>query len=273
MKLQYLSADTDAQEIQSQLEKHGALIIEEVIDQTTVDHLKNEINPFIANVPTGRDDFTGFNTQRMGALVSRSATCRSLITNALILGAASKYLAPFTSKILLNLAAVIKINPSSEAQVLHRDRLAWGKYLPSSIEPQFNTIWALTDFTRENGATRCVPGSHRWDWSQKAEAEQIAYCEMPAGSVFIYNGSVLHGGGANQSNASRIGVNLAYCLGWLRQEENQYLCCPPDIAKHFDTTLQNLLGYTQGEYALGYYSDPYSKDEVMILEPEKALLG
>jgi ectoine hydroxylase-related dioxygenase (phytanoyl-CoA dioxygenase family) len=155
---------------------------------------------------------------------------------------------------------------------LHRDRLAWGKYLPPSIEPQFNTIWALTDFTQENGATCCVPGSHKWDWSQKAEPKEIAYSEMTVGSVFIYNGSVLHGGGANRSSASRIGVNLAYCLGWLRQEENQYLCCPPDIAKNFDVTLQNLLGYTQGEYALGYYSDPYSKDKVVILEPEKALL-
>ena len=82
---------------------------------------------------------------------------------------------------------------------------------------------------------------------------------MSAGSVFIYNGSVLHGGGANQSSESRIGLNLTYCLGWLRQEENQYLSCPTDIAKDFDKTLQDLLGYTQGEYALGHYSDPYSR--------------
>ena len=85
MRLQYLSADTDAQEIQTQLEKHGALIIEDVIDQTTVDQLKNEIDPFIEKTPTGRDDFSGFNTQRTSALVSRSPTCRSLITNDLIL--------------------------------------------------------------------------------------------------------------------------------------------------------------------------------------------
>jgi ectoine hydroxylase-related dioxygenase (phytanoyl-CoA dioxygenase family) len=272
MKLQYLSADTDAQEIQNQLEKHGALIIEGVIDQTTVDQLKNELDPFIEKTPTGEEDFSGFNTQRTSALVSRSPTCRSLITNDLVLAAASKYLAPFAQKIILNLTAVIKINPGSEAQVLHRDRLAWGDYLHSSTEPQFNTIWALTDFTRENGATLCVPGSHRWDWSQKAETEQIAYSEMPAGSVLIYNGSVLHGGGANQSNTSRVGVNLTYCLGWLRQEENQYLSCPPDVAKNFDTTLQDLLGYTQASYALGHYSDPYSKDECMILQPERALL-
>ena len=271
MQLQYLSATADSQEIQNQLERHGALVIENVIDQTTIEALNKELEPFILKTPTGHDDFTGFKTQRMGAMVSRSPTCRSLITNHLILGAANKYLAPFTRKILLNLAAVIKINPASEAQALHRDRLSWGNYLPPSIEPQFNTIWAMTEFTRENGATRFAPGSHKWDWNQEPQAKQIAYSEMSAGSVFIYSGSVLHGGGANKSNSSRVGLNLTYCLGWLRQEENQYLSCPPDIAKNFDSELQNLLGYTQGEYALGYYSNPYSEDNAVILEPEKVL--
>ena len=271
MQLQYLSATADSQEIQNQLERHGALVIENVIDQTTIEALNKELAPFILKTPTGHDDFTGFKTQRMGAMVSRSPTCRSLITNDLILGAANKYLAPFTRKILLNLAAVIKINPASEAQALHRDRLSWGNHLSPSIEPQFNTIWAMTEFTTENGATRCTPGSHKWDWNQEPQANQIAYSEMSAGSVFIYSGSVLHGGGANKSNSSRVGLNLTYCLGWLRQEENQYLSCPPDIAKDFDRELQNLLGYTQGEYALGYYSNPYSEDDAVILEPEKVL--
>ncbi len=271
MKLPYLPAHTDSQEIQSHLEKSGALVIENLIDQTTVANISKEIDPFIKKAPTGRDGFSGFKTQRMGALVSRSPTCRSLITHELILGAAKKYLTPFTKKILLNLTMVNKINPGSEAQALHRDRLAWGNWLTPSVEPQFNTIWALTDFAQVNGATCCVPGSHRWDWSQEAEAGQIAVAEMTAGSVFIYSGSVLHGGGANQSDASRIGLNLTYCLGWLRQEENQYLCCPPNIAKHLDSNLQDLLGYTQGDYGFGHYSDPYSKDEVVILDPEKAL--
>ena len=272
MKLHSLPKNTNVQEIHNLLEEYGALIIRDAIDQTTIEKLRNEIDPFIQKAPSGRDDFSGFKTQRMGALVSRSPTCRSLITNDLILEAAKKYLAPFTKKILLNLTMVNKINPGSEAQALHRDRLAWGNCLDPSIEPQFNTIWALTDFTKENGATCCAPGSHRWDWSQDAQTEQIEHAEMAAGSVFIYSGSVLHGGGANKSDASRIGVNLTYCLGWLRQEENQYLCCPPDIARNFDTTLQNLLGYTQGDYGFGHYSDPYSKDEIFILEPEKALL-
>ena len=272
MALQYLSANTDPHEIAKLLGMYGALVVRDVISQTAVNQLNAELEPFIVNAPYGNDDFLGFNTQRTSGLVSRSPTCRSLITNDLILEAANTYLAPFTNKIILNLTAAIKINPGSEAQTLHRDRLAWGKYLPSSIEPQFNTIWAVTDFTRENGATLCVPGSDKWDLRQEAETEQIVCSEMSAGSVFIYNGSVLHGGGANHSNASRIGLNLTYCLGWLRQEENQYLSCPPDIAKNFNTKLKNLLGYTQANYGLGHYSDPYLNHEVSILEPEKALL-
>ena len=94
---------------------------------------------------------------------------------------------------------------------------------------------------------------------------------MLPGSVFVYTGSILHSGGANNSKRARLGVNLTYCLGWLRQEENQYLSCPPDIAKNLEPELQDLLGYTQGDFALGYYSDPYSADGGPILGPESVV--
>jgi len=95
---------------------------------------------------------------------------------------------------------------------------------------------------------------------------------MKAGSVLLYSGSVIHSGGENQSAAARLGLNITYCLGWLRQEENQYLSCPPHIAKTLDPELQDLLGYTQGNYALGYYSDPETDQPNRdILPPEMAL--
>ena len=99
------------------------------------------------------------------------------------------------------------------------------------VEPQFNTIWALTDFTEENGATRVVPGSIKWPDNRKIEGREIACAEMRRGSALLYTGSVFHGAGANQSGADRVGMNLTYSLAWLRQEENQYLSCPPEIAK------------------------------------------
>jgi ectoine hydroxylase-related dioxygenase (phytanoyl-CoA dioxygenase family) len=255
------------------LRQDGALIIKDIISPQVVDQLTAEMQPYINATPTGRDEFTGHTTRRTGALAARSAACRDLIVNDLVLGSAKEYLKPFTRKIILHLTQTIDIGPGAAAQEIHRDRYAWGKYLPREIEPQFNTIWALTDFTAENGATQCVPGSQDWDWSQSHTAEQICHAEMTKGSVFIYSGSVLHAGGENRSSAHRLGLNLTYCLGWLRQEENQYLSCPPEIAKNFDPALQDLLGYTQGEYALGYYTDPTDPTDGRDIVPPEFALG
>ena len=168
MGLNYLPSNTNALEIANQLEEHGALVNTDVISSTEADELTTEIGGLVDNTPTCKDPFSGHNTQRTGARISRSAFCRSLATNDLILRAAHKYLCPFTRKILLHLTQAIKINPGGEEQVLHRDRLPWDSYLHSSIEPQINTIWAITDFSEENGATRCLPSSHQWNADQRA---------------------------------------------------------------------------------------------------------
>jgi len=231
------------------------------------------VTPYIERTPFGGDDFTGHKTQRTGALVARTQTCRKLVLEPTIVGAAREFLKPWADRIILHLTQTIYIHPGQGAQVLHRDRLAWGTYLPLSIEPQFNTMWALTDFTAANGATRLVPGSQTWPWGQKATADQVVQAEMSAGSVLLYTGTVLHSGGRNESNAARLGLNITYCLGWLRQEENQYLSCPPHIARTLEPELQELLGYTQGNYALGYYSDPESTEPGRDIIPPEFALG
>ena len=273
MTLTTLTSEATVEEVVQLLRQDGALIIKDIISPQVVDQLTAEMQPYINATPTGRDEFTGHTTRRTGALAARSAACRDLIVNDLVLSSAKEYLKPFTRKIILHLTQTIDIGPGAAAQEIHRDRYAWGKYLPREIEPQFNTIWALTDFTAENGATQCVPGSQDWDWSQSHTAEQICQAEMTKGSVFIYSGSVLHAGGENRSSAHRLGLNLTYCLGWLRQEENQYLSCPPEIAKNFDPALQDLLGYTQGEYALGYYTDPTDPTDGRDIVPPEFALG
>jgi len=270
--LQTLPASSSTAEILDVMARDGAAIISNVISPESIAEITKEVEPYIERTPMGGDDFTGRKTQRTGALVARVPSCRPLVVQPQIIDAATEFLKPFSDKIILHLTQTIYIHPQQGAQTLHRDRLAWGTQMPRSIEPQFNTIWALTDFTAENGATRVVPGSHRWDWTQRAEPEQIVQAEMQAGSVLLYSGSVIHSGGQNDSKQSRLGLNITYCLGWLRQEENQYLSCPPHIAKTLDPELQDLLGYTQGNYALGYYSDPESDQPNRdILPPEMAL--
>ena len=273
MKLKTLGPEASISEVVTAMNEAGAVIVRDAIDTETVDRFNLEVTSFVKRTPMGRDDFVGKGTKRTGALAARSQTCRDLILNDLALGSAEAFLGSFTRKIILHLTQTIEIHPGSKAQAIHRDRYAWGTHLPQAIEPQLNTIWAMTDFTQENGATHCVPGSHLWSWDQKPEPGQFCQAEMTRGSVFFYSGSILHHGGANHSNAPRLGLNIDYCLGWLRQEENQYLSCPPEIAKDFDPRLQELLGYTQGEYALGYYSDPLDESGSKEVIPPELILG
>jgi hypothetical protein len=117
----------------------------------------------------------------------------------------------------------------------------------------------LTDFTEENGATRIVPGSHLvrdeekglGDWTQ---AESIP-AVMPRGSVVIYTGRLVHGAGSNRSNSVRRGLQFTYCCAWLRQEENQYLSVPIEVARELDDAMLRLIGYDRAGIGLGTYGD------------------
>ncbi|MEO1188119.1 MAG: phytanoyl-CoA dioxygenase family protein [Pseudomonadota bacterium] len=256
MPLKYLSADAKPEALVEALKSDGACIVEGVVSPDALSQLKSECMPYIEATETGRDDFTGRKTTRTGALVARSQSCRDLVMNPTIVNGAKGFLEPYCETIQLHLTQFIRIQPGQPVQPLHRDRLAWGGYLLPDLEPQFNTIWAITDFTQENGATNVIPGSNNWDADRQPSRDEVEYAEMDAGSVLIYSGSVVHGGGANVSAADRIGLNITYALGWLRQEENQYLSCPPEIAKDFDPELQAMLGYAMGSYALGYFTPP-----------------
>lgn len=253
--LVHLPADTDIDTLMAALRRDGAVIVDRLIPDADMAALHAEVAPYIEATPDGRDSFSGAHTTRTGALVARSPATRTLIRHKLITAAADALLLPFCERWQLHLTQLIRIKPGQAAQAIHRDRWAWGTHL-GHVEPQLNTIWAVTDFTRENGATQVVPGSLDWPDARKPEPHEIGYAEMQRGSVLIYSGGVFHGGGANVSDADRIGLNLTYSLGWLRQEENQYLACPPEIARTLDPEMQKLIGYAMGSYALGYYTPP-----------------
>jgi hypothetical protein len=270
--LKHLPADAAPETIATILDEDGALILDSVIAPKTVASVMAELSPYIEATPAGVDDFTGRLTTRTGALVARSPASRDLVTHPAILAACDSYLLRACDRYQLHLTQVIRIRPGQPRQALHRDRLAWGGFL-KGVEPQLNTIWAMTDFTTENGATRLVPGSPAWPEGRRAEPHEIIQAEMKAGSVLVYSGSVIHGGGENRSDHDRIGINITYCLGWLRQEENQYLSCPPAVARTLDRKLQALLGYAMGSYALGYFTPPLPPGEGPEIAPPQAALG
>lgn len=271
-EIKHFSSKTDAHTIAEVLSEDGALIIDNVVTSDFIAELRSETDPYMNHTSNGEDPFAGFNTTRTGGLLIRSEKCQELIEHSTILEPCREFLAPFCERVQLHLTQVIRIRPGETAQAIHRDRWAWGKHL-SHLEPQFNTIWALTDFTAKNGATQVVPGSTKWPDDQKIKPEQITQAEMRAGSVLVYSGSVFHGGGTNNSDQDRVGLNITYALGWLRQEENQYLSCPPELAKDLSPALQELAGYAMGQYALGYYTPPGGPGEAPEVVPPQYALG
>lgn len=271
-QLEHLSPDTPVEAIMAVLARDGALVLDDMLSPAGVDDLVGEIRPYVEATKPGGDDFTGDHTTRTGALIARSPACREAVMNGMVRAICDEFLLPNCHRYQLHLTQLIRIMPGQTAQAIHRDRWAWGKFL-RDVEPQLNTIWALTDFTVENGATQVVPGSVDWPDKRKAEPGEIARAVMKRGSVLIYTGSVFHGGGANVSDTDRWGLNITYTLGWLRQEENQYLSCPPEIARTLDPELQGLIGYAMGNYALGYFTPPLPPGEAPETVPPQYALG
>jgi ectoine hydroxylase-related dioxygenase (phytanoyl-CoA dioxygenase family) len=265
MEAPRFAASASVAEVADALKTEGCAIVEHLVGRDVVERARVELEPWLDATPCGRDEFAGVRTRRTGGLLGRSATCRELVMHPLVLESVRAVLAHATS-IQLHLTQVIAIGPGEPAQLIHRDQWAFDFFpFPPGYEATCNTIWAMTDFTAANGATRIIPGSNRReDRLQFTEPDTIA-AEMPAGSVLLYTGSLYHGAGANRSSETRYGVNLTYALSWLRQEENQYLAVPAEIARTFPEPLLRLMGYARGAYALGYVDD--------LRDPLDVLLG
>lgn len=271
--LVHLPSSTSTDTICDVIEEHGGVVIDQLLERETLDRLYGELSPYLDACAEGRNAFAGFKTKRVGALIARSPACRELALHPLVDRAAAQYLEPWCESHQLHFTQAVSIGRGEGEQVLHRDRGVWGPTLNRSVETQFSTIWALTEFTRSNGATQFVPGSHRWDKDRVPTVDEIRHAEMAAGSVLLYNGTVLHGGGRNETDDARTGVLIHYTLNWLRQEENQYLSCPPDVAAGLEPRLRELMGYSLGGPVLGFYSTPGAPGEGVELAPPQTLFG
>jgi hypothetical protein len=260
-----LSNEAGPDDVAAAVVRDGAVIVEGVAEPALLDRVEAELRPFLDATPTGPDNFSGTLTRRTGSLIARSPACRDLVMHPLALGAARTFLGHATN-IQLHLTQAIAIGSGQAAQPIHRDQWAFDFFpFPLGYDVQCNTIWALTDFTEENGATRVVVGSNALADGQSFGPDDTEPAEMPRGSILVYSGSVYHGGGANRSAATRIGLNITYAVAWLRQEENQYLSVPREVAATLPVDLLRLMGYDRGAYALGYIDD--LRDPIEAVRP------
>ncbi len=265
MELSHFPPTIEPHVVAAHLREHGYAIIDDLVDQVTMDRLHEESQPFIAASSTGLDEYDGTHTRRTGMLIARCPTARHLVMHPTVVGAVRSFLDHVTT-VQLHLTQIISIEPGETQQKLHRDQMAFDFFpFPADYHVQCNTMWALSDFTADNGGTHLVPGSSAVsdDVAGTMPGAQVA---MRRGSVLFYDGKVLHGGGANRSDGVRRGVNITYSVGWVRQEENQFLACPPELARTLDDDLLRMMGYAEGAFALGYVGD--QQDPLSFLRGE-----
>jgi ectoine hydroxylase-related dioxygenase (phytanoyl-CoA dioxygenase family) len=267
-----VGAASGPDEVAGLLSESGCVVVSELVAAATMDQVRSELDPFIDATRFGTDDFSGHRTRRTGSLVARSPTFRELAVHPTVIGTLDQVLGDHATNYQLHLTQVIDIGPGEPGQMIHRDQWAFDFFsFPAGFEVECHTMWAMTDFTERNGATRVIPGSNHWEDKLRPDTSDTVAAEMPKGSVLLYLGSLYHGGGPNGSDERRLGVNVGYTLAWLRQEENQYLACPPDVARELPTELVKLMGYSRAAYALGYWGD--TRDPMEFLHPTEANAG
>ncbi len=195
------------------------------------------------------NSFEGRATVRIYNLLAHGALFEAIPTHPEVLPVVEGVLDPGC---LISSLSSIAIGPGETAQPIHADDQVMPLPRPH-VATVCNTMWALTDFTEANGATRIVPGSHLWDHSPDygASYDSVA-AEIPAGSVLVWHGSLWHGGGANTTDQRRYGIAMNYCAGWIRQQENQQLGLPLDTVAGFTPRLAELCGFGTYLHLIGH---------------------
>ena len=267
MSLLHLPSNATAEQVAASLQEHGYAIVDELVPNALMDRIAAEMGPHIEATPYGHDTFVGKQTRRTGSMIARSKAARELVMNPLALATAGKFLA-HASAFQLHLTQIVSVYPGSTAQPLHRDELAWDFFpFPDDYHIQCNLLWAMSDYTEEMGATRVVPGSQYKGRDKEYTQADSLPAVMKRGSALFYTGKVFHGAGANVSDKLRQAINITYAVGWVRQEENQFLSTPLEVARTLPDDLLKVMGYQMGCFALGYVRD-FEDPMVVIREPE-----
>jgi ectoine hydroxylase-related dioxygenase (phytanoyl-CoA dioxygenase family) len=264
-EIEKIDRNTPADQAMEILERDGAVIYENLLDAVVMDQIEAEFKDYLARASNGEGEFWGFKTKRFGALVAKSPTfAEQCAANPTLLAVMDLLLLPRCDRYHLHVTMMTHIGPNETPQILHRDDglLPFTHPGPQAI---CNTMWAMTDFTRENGATSVILGSHDWDDERMPQdSDEISQAVMAKGSCLLYVGSVWHGGSANTTRDEwRSGLISGYSLGWLRQEENMYLAVPPAVAKDLPEHVQHLIGYKIHGQFLGWVE---GQDPHIVLE-------
>ena len=241
-------------------------MVEDAIEVDVVDELTRELERLeveLGIVPAA-NDFEGTETVRIYNLLVHGTAFERVPVHPNVLPIIEGVL---DRGCLISSLSSIAICAGETPQPIHADDqlMPIRKPHPPTV---CNTMWALTDFTEENGATRIMPGTHLSDRSPDYGSPYDSIpAEMRRGSVLVWHGSLWHGGGANVTADRRVGIAMNYCAGYIRQQENQQLGIPRDVAAEFERRLQELCGYSVYSGLIGHID---KRDPIELLEGEAA---
>jgi ectoine hydroxylase-related dioxygenase (phytanoyl-CoA dioxygenase family) len=253
--LNTISADAAelAQSVSKFVEADGYVIITGVLDQAKCRALVEEVDRVERSfeIGYGQNEFEGFQTRRIFNLIARGPRFRDLVINEIVLDSVEAILG---DGILLSGTTSMHIGPGETPQLLHADdgMITLPRPHPATM---VTTLWALTEFTKDNGATRFIPGSHKRPAIVPSleEEGEVVCAEMPAGSVLVMHASLWHGGGPNStSDVERYGLSIQYVAGWCRQQQNLMLGTPQDVVANYPRRLQELIGYSMYKNVMGH---------------------
>jgi ectoine hydroxylase-related dioxygenase (phytanoyl-CoA dioxygenase family) len=226
----------------------GFVILPDLIDSDIVEAIRDETAPLLKH--DGRTIFEGYKTRRIYSVIEKTFACNPIVEHPLVLALLDQLLMP---QYLLSQLQVIDVHPGEVRQPLHHDD---GFYPLMRPRPAVGAalIWALDDFTAENGATLVYPGSHRWGDvdSEKIDVQKMVPATMKSGSAVFFLGTVWHCAGPNKSAKPRLAATTQYCEPWARQQENYSLAISRDRARQCSDTIQSLLGYSMQFPFIGF---------------------
>ena len=253
--IRHFTATDAIDSIVSELRETGVVIIDQLETEEVIDQFNNDLRPeFDRQGHLFQGDFNGYKTLRVGAVTKYSRMFPRLLANEVVLGIAEAVLGTHCDVFQVGSTTAIEILPGESSQELHADDTCYPSHL-MQFEAQISVLWALDDFTEKNGATRVILKSDKPDHECEYETAPIYEAVMPRGSVVIYLGSTIHGGGANESDKPRKALVNTYCLGWLRQEENQYLSLDKEDVDQLSDPVRRLLGFQAHGPFLGVWPD------------------